>query len=86
MPRTQRTAPGLRQQKRVTIYLLPTEYSALHWLQRFAREDQLPADLHPFRKMPMHRAIKSMSSEQLALLQENFAAITAADPAARKTG
>ena len=68
---------GLRSMRRIPVALTPEESSALHWLQHFAREDQLPRKFRPLRKLALHKIIKALSAADFLSLVKYYGAATA---------
>src|SRR5690606_676001 len=59
---------GLRSMRRIPVALTDQESAALHWLRHFAREEDLPRKLRPFRKLALHRIIKALSIRDIVIL------------------
>lgn len=59
---------GLRSMRRIPVALTPQESNALNWLQRYAREDQLPKRFRPLRKLALHLIIKALNTSDLCAL------------------
>lgn len=60
--------------RRIPVAVTTEENAALHWLQHFARPDQLPTQFHHLRKSAAHIIIKSLSTSDFSALIACFAA------------
>lgn len=68
MRRFGKPSTGVRSMRRIPVPLTAAESSALNWLQRYAREEQLPRKFWPLRKMALHIIIKTLRGDDFAEL------------------
>jgi hypothetical protein len=68
MRRFGKPSTGVRSMRRIPVPLTAAESSALNWLQRYAREEQLPRKFWPLRKMALHIIIKNLRGDDFAEL------------------